>query len=76
MADREFTEAEKAYFEKADIDNVMLLKEIKGLRAEINELKNRVPSESDEEKKRKILSIKNNSKRLKAIEENLDLFRK
>lgn len=54
-------------------DNLILLKEVKALRAEIRELKN--AGKSDEQKKSEIMNIKDTSKRLKAIRENIDLFR-
>lgn len=71
-----YTEAEKQYLENADIDTAILFKEIKALRSEVQELKGSVKHEKTAaQKKAAILSIKDTSKRLKAIEENIDLFR-
>ena len=71
-----YTEAEKQYLENADIDTAILFKEIKALRSEVKELKGSVKHEKTAaQKKAAILSIKDTSKRLKAIEENIDLFR-
>lgn len=71
-----FTEAEKQYLENTDIDKAMLFKEIKALKAEIKGLKSSISNEqSIEQKKAAIMSIKDTSKRLKAIRENIDLFR-
>ena len=71
-----YTEAEKQYLESADIDTAILFKEIKALRSEVQELKGSVKHEKTPAQKRAaILSIKDTSKRLKAIEENIDLFR-
>lgn len=71
-----YTEAEKQYLENADIDTAILFKEIKALRSEVQELKGSVKHEKTAaQKKAAILSIKDTSKRLKAIEENIDLFK-
>lgn len=71
----EYTEREMKYLEdeNTSIDNVMLYKEIKALRADLAEVKNNT---SDEHMtKEKILAIKDTHKRLKAIEENMHLFK-
>lgn len=71
-----YTEAEKQYLENADIDTAILFKEIKALRSEVQELKGGMKHEKTAaQKKAAILNIKDTSKRLKAIEENIDLFR-
>ena len=71
----EFTETEKKYLEdeNTSIDNAMLYKEIKALRAELAEVKTNTSGERMT--KEKILAIKDTHKRLKAIEENMHLFK-
>ena len=60
-----------------DKDNALLLKEIKSLREELREIKIGVVKEkTDEERRAEIMSIKDDSKRLKAISENIDIFRR
>lgn len=57
-------------------DNVLLMREVKALREELRELKGSIKKEkSPAQKKKEIMSIKDTSKRLKAIRENIDLFR-
>lgn len=71
----EFTETEKKYLESdsTSIDNAMLYKEIKALREELKDIKDN--TDSGRLTKEKILAIKDRSKRLKAIEDNFDLFK-
>lgn len=76
METEHYTEAEKQYLENADINSVVLFKELKALRSEIKELKGSMKKEkTDSQKKAAIMNIKDTSKRLKAIEENIELFR-
>lgn len=57
-------------------DTVLLMREVKALREELRELKGSLKKEkSSAQKKKEILSIKDTNKRLKAIEQNIELFR-
>lgn len=69
------TETEKKYLEdeNTSIDNAMLFKEIKALRADLAEVKNNTSGERMT--KEKVLAIKDRHKRLKAIEDNMHLFK-
>lgn len=71
----ELTEREMKYLEdeNTSIDNAMLYKEIKALRADLAEVKTNTSGERMT--KEKILAIKDRHKRLKAISENFDLFK-
>lgn len=71
----ELTETEKKYLEdeSTSIDNAMLYREIKALRADLAEVK--ANTDGERMTKEKILAIKDTHKRLKAIEENFDLFK-
>ena len=71
----EYSEAEKKYLEDENTSpsNAMLYREIKALRADLAEVKNNTSGERMT--KEKILAIKDTHKRLKAIEENFDLFK-
>lgn len=70
-----FTETEKKYLEdeNTNIDNAMIYKELKALREELTAIKDN--TDSDKMTKEKIMAIKDTHKRLKAIEENLHLFK-
>lgn len=72
----EYTETEKKFFEDENTSpsNAMLYREIKALRAELAEVRTNT-GKSDKEKREEILSIKDRGKRLKAINDNLDLFK-
>ena len=74
------TETEKRFIENdnTDIGTSMLLRAIASLRDEVSELKGTVTAstgKTDEDRKQEILSMKDVRKRLKAIEENLDLWK-
>lgn len=73
----EFTEADMKEFEGVESnDSLILLKEVKALRAEVNELKGTIiKKKSDAQKKAEIMRIKDTNKRLQAIRENMDLFK-
>lgn len=73
----EYTEADIKEFEGVESkDSLILLKEVKALRAEVNELKGTIiKKKSDAQKKAEIMRIKDTSKRLQAIRENMDLFK-
>lgn len=69
-----FTEREMKYLENdnTSVDNAMIFKELKGLRADLAEVKantggERITRES-------ILAIKDTKKRLQAINDNMELF--
>lgn len=72
----EFTERDLKDIEQIENnDNAVLLKEIKSLRAEVQELKGGVIKEkSRDEKIADIMAIKSRSERLRAINENMSLF--
>lgn len=76
MADVPFTEAEKEYFENGNIDVVMLYKEIKTLNAKVDTINNKVTdsAKTDEQIRDEVMSIKDSKQRLKAINENMDVF--
>lgn len=67
-------ETEKAYLENEDtsIDNAMIFRELKKLQESLAEVKDNTSSQLTKED---ILSIKDTSKRLKAINDNLELFK-
>lgn len=71
----EYTEAEKKYLEDENTtpSNAMLYREIKGLRADLAEVKANTSGERIT--KESILAIKDTHKRLKAIEDNMHLFK-
>ena len=71
----EYSEAEKKYLEDENTSpsNAMLYREIKALRADLAEVKNNTSGERMT--KEKILAIKDTHKRLKAIEDNMHLFK-
>lgn len=72
----EFTEKDLQELQELENkDSIILLREVKALRAEVRELKAGRKEKSADKKKAEILSIKDTSKRLKAISENIDLFR-
>lgn len=73
----EYTEADMKEFEGVESnDSLILLKEVKALRAEVNELKGTIiKKKSDAQKKAEIMRIKDTNKRLQAIRENMDLFK-
>lgn len=56
-------------------DTILLMREIKNLREEVAELKEKRSYKAKAQKKEEILSIKDTKKRLDAISENIDLFR-
>ena len=56
-------------------DTILLMREIKNLREEVAELKEKRSYKTKAQKKEEILSIKDTNERLKTIRENLDLFR-
>ena len=56
-------------------DTVLLMREIKNLREEVAELKDKRSYKTKAQKKDEILSIKDTQRRLQAIRENIDLFR-
>ena len=56
-------------------DTVLLMREIKNLREEVAELKEKRSYKTKAQKKEEIMSIKDTSKRLKANRENMDLFK-
>jgi len=56
-------------------DTVLLMREIKNLREEVAELKEKRSYKTKAQKKDEILSIKDTQRRLQAIRENIDLFR-
>lgn len=71
----EFTETEKKYLEDENTSpsNAMLYKEIKALREDLAEVKTNTSGERMT--KEKIMAIKDRHKRLKAIEDNMHLFK-
>lgn len=73
----EYTEADIQEIEGIESkDSLILLKEVKALRAEVAELKNNIfNNKTDAQKKAEIMQIKDTSKRLQAIRENMELFR-
>lgn len=77
MSDKYYSESDIKDFEKVEsMDSAVLLREVKALREEIRELKeNNRREKSPAQKKKEILSIKDSTERLKAINNNLDLFR-
>jgi len=56
-------------------DTILLMREIKNLREEVAELKEKRSYKTKAQKKEEILSIKDTNERLKTIRENIDLFR-
>lgn len=56
-------------------DTVLLMREIKALKAEVAELKDKRSYKTKAQRKEEIMSIKDTNERLKTIRENLDLFR-
>lgn len=56
-------------------DTILLMREIKALREEVTELKEKRSYKTKAQKKDEILSIKDTNERLKTIRENIDLFR-
>lgn len=76
MSERYYTESDIKDFETIESkDSAMILKELKSLREEVYKLRGTIPEKSASQKKDDILSIKDTSKRLQAIRENMDLFR-
>lgn len=73
----EFTEKDIKELESIEsADNLLLLREVKALREEIRELKGSMHKDKSPARKRaEILNIKDTQKRLKAISENLELFK-
>lgn len=73
----EYTEADIQALEGIDnTDSLILLKEVRALRAEVAELKDTIfKKKTDAQKKAEIMRIKDTSKRLQAIRENMDLFK-
>ena len=71
----EYTEREMKYLEDESTSpsNAMLYREIKALRADLAEVKTNTSGERIT--KESILAIKDTHKRLKAIEENMHLFK-
>lgn len=69
-----YTENEKNYMENADIDNAVMFREVKRLNEKVDALNSKVEPKTDAQKRDEIMAIKEPHKRLKAIEENLDLF--
>lgn len=71
----DYTESEKKYLEDDNTSpsNAMLYREIKRLRADLAEVK--VNTSGERVTKESILAIKDRSKRLKAISENMHLFK-
>lgn len=71
-----YTDRDLQDLERAESpDTVLLMREIKNLREEVTELKEKRSYKTKAQKKEEIMSIKDTQKRLKAIRENLDLFR-
>lgn len=70
-----YTENEKNYMENADIDNAVMFREIKRLNEKVDALNSKVEPKTDAQKRDEIMAIKDSQKRLKAIEENIDLFK-
>lgn len=56
-------------------DTVLLMREIKNLREEVAELREKRSYKTKAQRKEEIMSIKDTNERLKTIRENLDLFR-
>lgn len=75
MADAIFTEQEKEYIENTDADSATVFRELRRLNTKIDELNAKVEPKSDEDRKKEIMSIKSKTDRLKAIEDNIDLWR-
>lgn len=73
--DKDILELEQTIGEAESKDTVMLMREIKALKAEVEELKEKRSYKTKAQKKEEILSIKDTNERLKTIRENLDLFR-
>ena len=73
--DKDLQDLEQTIGEAESKDTVMLMREIKALKAEVAELKEKRPYKTKAQKKEEILGIKDTKKRLEAISENLDLFR-
>lgn len=73
--DKDVQDLEQTIGEAESKDTVMLMREIKALKAEVEELKEKRSYKTKAQKKEEILSIKDTNERLKTIRENLDLFR-
>lgn len=72
-----YTEADIQDIENMEsVDNAVLLKEIKSLREEVSKLRGNLPEKTDEQKRQEIMSIKDTSKRLQAIRDNYELFKR
>lgn len=56
-------------------DTILLMREIKNLREEVAELREKRSYKTKAQRKEEIMSIKDTNERLKTIRENLDLFR-
>lgn len=73
--DKDIQDLERVIGEAENKDTVMLMREIKALKAEVAELKEKRSYKTKAQKKDEIMSIKDTQRRLQAIRENLDLFR-
>ncbi len=73
--DGDIQDLEQTIGEAESKDTVMLMREIKALKAEVAELKEKRSYKTKAQKKEEILSIKDTNERLKTIRENIDLFR-
>ena len=73
--DKDILDLEQTIGEAESKDTVMLMREIKALKAEVEELKEKRSYKTKAQKKDEILSIKDTQRRLQAIRENIDLFR-
>lgn len=73
--DKDIQDLEQTIGEAESKDTIMLMREIKALKAEVAELKEKRSYKTKAQKKDEILSIKDRQRRLQAIRENIDLFR-
>lgn len=73
--DADIRDLEQVIGEAENKDTILLMREIKALKAEVAELKEKRSYKTKAQKKEEILSIKDTKKRLEAISENMDLFR-
>ena len=72
---QDILDLEQTIGEAESKDTVMLMREIKALKAEVAELKEKRSYKTKAQRKDEILSIKDTQRRLQAIRENIDLFR-
>ena len=73
--DKDLQDLEQVIGEAENKDTVLLMREIKALKAEVAELKEKRSYKTKAQKKDEIMSIKDTQRRLQAIRENIDLFR-